>query len=618
MDFLGLRTLTDIKKATDYVYEQTGKKIDFTQCEYDDPEVFKTISSGDTMGIFQLESGGMKDLMHRMQPDGLEDIIAGISLYRPGPMQFIDNYIEGKRNKASITYLHPKMEQVLAITNGCIVYQEQVMQLVRLLAGFSVALADNVRYAMSKKKLDMMEKLGKLFIFGGTSDSGEVVPGCINNGISEEVAKQIYAQLDAFSQYAFNKSHATCYAYVCYQTAYLKHYHPVELLCAILNNRISNSDDIKKYTTYAKSKNIKILPPCINKSQADFTVDNGALRFGLGAIRNVGVAIVQKIVEERKNGEFASMQDLFERAGKSLNKRLIENMIKGGAFDCFGRTRADMLQWYQDEWETVQENNKKQADGQMSLFDMMPELKTVVAPKHDSVKELSKEVLYSFEKEVLGFYMSGSPLDDYPEYSQKFKFNFNTEEVTPIKTVDDYGNETEIVPVVERKFVTTGGILHDVRVVKGKDNRMMAFGVLEDYNATIEVGIYSDFYEKYKALFVEDAFVVIKGNLSEGREGYKISVREVINPKSTVNAVEQEESAEEKPVLWLKMDTRDDDLFDKIQSVLDGYTGENAVKLKMAGKVYNLKTTVRECPGVIYELEQLLGSGNAVFFRKTK
>ena len=619
MDFLGLRTLTDIKKAIDYVYQQTGKKIDFSQDNYDDTEVFKTISSGDTMCIFQLESGGMRDLMHRMQPDGLEDIIAGISLYRPGPMQFIDNYIEGKRNKEKITYLHPQMEEILGVTNGCIVYQEQVMQLVRKLGGFSVALSDNVRYAMSKKKLDMMEKLGKLFIFGGTSDSGEQVPGCIKNGIPEETANAVWDQLFAFSQYAFNKSHATCYAYVCYQTAYLKRYHPVELLCAMLNNRISNTDDIKKYTSYAKSKNIQILPPCINKSQADFTVDNGSLRFGLGAIRNVGVGIVQGIVDERNKGEFTSMQDLFERCHKFLNKRLVENMIKGGAFDCFGRTRADMMAWYQEELDAVLESNKRQADGQMSLFDMMPDLKLEVAPRHESVKEFSKEILYGFEKEVLGFYMSGSPLDDYEDYNKKLHFTFKTEETLPIKTVDDYGNETEIVPVVEKRFVVAGGILHEVRVVKGKDNKMMAFGVLEDPYGSIEVGIYGDQYEKYKTLFVEDAFVVVKGNLSEGREGYKIGIREVVNPKNiSEKDYQQKESEPEKPVLWLKMDVRNDDVFDKIQAILSGYAGDLVVKLKMQGKVYNLKTTVRECPGILYELEQLLGEGNAVFFTKNK
>jgi len=368
----------------------------------------------------------------------------------------------------------------------------------------------------------------------------------------------------------------------------------------------------------AKSKNVSILPPCINKSQADFTVDNGALRFGLGAIRNVGVGIVQSIVEERKNGEFKSMQDLFERCHKFLNKRLVENMIKGGAFDCFGRTRADMMAWYQEELDAVLESNKRQADGQMSLFDMMPDLKLEVAPKHDSVKEYSKEILYGFEKEVLGFYMSGSPLDDYDEYNQKLHFTFKTEEILPIKGVDDYGNETETMPVVEKRFVTAGGILHEVRVVKGKDNKMMAFGVLEDPYGSVEVGIYGDHYDKYKTLFVEDAFVVVKGNLGESRDGYKIGVREVVNPKNVSDKDIQHAEMEQKPVLWLKMDARNDDVFDKVQAILAGYQGDLAVKLKMAGKVYNLKTTVRECPGIMYELNQLLGDGNAVFFTKNK
>ena len=313
MDFLGLRTLTDIKKACDYVYEDYGIKVDFSKDDYSDLNVFNLISSGDTMCIFQLESGGMCDLMRKMKPTGLEEIIAGISLYRPGPMQYIGDYIDCKFDKSKIHYLHPSMEEILAVTNGCIVYQEQVMQLVQKLAGFSTALADNVRYAMSKKKAQMMKDLGELFVHGGTWADGkiatdekvikkakkvETVPGCVNNGIPEDIALQIYKQLDDFSQYAFNKSHATCYAYVTYQTAWLKNYYPVEFICALLNNRITDIAQIKKYMEYAKSQGIKVLPPCINKSLDEFHVEDGAIRFGLGGIKNIGVRS-----EERRVGK---------------------------------------------------------------------------------------------------------------------------------------------------------------------------------------------------------------------------------------------------------------------------------------------------------------------------
>lgn len=620
MDFLGLRTLTDIKKACDYVYEDYGVKVDFSKDGYNDPNVFKMISSGDTMCIFQLESGGMCDLMRKMKPEGLEEIIAGISLYRPGPMQYIGDYIDCKFDKSKIHYLHPAMESILSVTNGCIVYQEQVMQLVQKLAGFSMALADNVRYAMSKKKADMMKKLGELFVHGGTwhdekGKNHETVAGCVNNGIPEDVALKIYKQLDDFSQYAFNKSHATCYAYVTYQTAWLKNYYPVEFICALLNNRIDNIDDIKKYMEYAKSQGISVLPPDVNKSRDVFRVENGALRFGLGGIRNIGVTIVKQIVDEREaHGEFTDMLDLFERCNAFLNKRMIENLIKGGAFDCFRRTRADMLQWYNEEFTEVQERVKKQATGQMSIFDLEPSLKTDVATVHEQVKEFPKEVLYNFENEVLGLYMTGSPLDDYDEIAKKFAFSFNTSEV--MEYVPDYSETGEKVrPEVHKRFVVTGGILRNIRVVIGNDNKKMGFAVLEDKFSTIEVAIYFPNYEKYKTLFAEDSFVVVKGSLADARDGYKITIREIINPHSETVA-HTVAAPTTNVTLWLKMEERNDETFDKVLDILRQYEGDVPVKFKIEGKAFALDRRVRRCSGVEYELVNLLGAGNVVFFEK--
>ncbi len=618
MDFLGLRTLTDIKKACDYVYEDYGVKVDFSQQDYEDPEVFNLISSGDTMCIFQLESGGMCDLMRKMKPTHLEEIIAGISLYRPGPMQYIGDYIDCKFDKSKIKYLHPSMESILGVTNGCIVYQEQVMQLVQKLAGFSMALADNVRYAMSKKKSQMMKDLGELFVHGGTWTNGETVPGCVKNGIPEDVALEIYKQLDDFSQYAFNKSHATCYAYVTYQTAWLKRYYPVEFICALLNNRISDISQIKKYMAYAKTQNIAVLPPDINKSLDEFHVENGAIRFGLGGIRNIGVGVVRQIVEERsRNGEFADMTDLFERCNSFVNKRMVENLIKGGAFDCFNRTRADMMQWYAEELSDAIEHSKKQATGQMSIFDLAPQIKTAVRSEHKQVKEFPKQVLYNFENEVLGVYMTGSPLDDYDDIAKRYAFDFNTSET--MAYVPDGSEDGEpIRPKVDKKFVTTGGILRNIRVVVGKDNQRMAFGVMEDKFDTIEIALYGSVYEHYKTLFAEDAFVVIKGVLGESRDAYKITVREIVNPRDggAVRDEPERERQETSVTLWLKMDERDDEKYSQAIDLLQQYPGEIPVKFRIEGKNYVLATKVRRCSGVEYELSGVLGDGNVIFLEK--
>ena len=616
MDFLGLRTLTDIKKAIDYVYEDYGVRVDFSQDDYDDQNVFNLISSGDTMCIFQLESGGMCELMRKMKPTHLEEIIAGISLYRPGPMQYIGNYIDCKFDKSKIKYLHPSMESILAVTNGCIVYQEQVMQLVRKLAGFSTALADNVRYAMSKKKAQMMKDLGELFVHGGTWSNGETVPGCVQNGIPEDVALEIYKQLDDFSQYAFNKSHATCYAYVTYQTAWLKNYYPVEFICALLNNRISDISQIKKYMAYAKSQGIAVLPPDINRSRDEFRVENGAIRFGLGGIRNIGVGIVKQIVDEREtNGKFKDMSDLFERCSAFINKRMIENLIKGGAFDCFNRTRADMMQWYETELNEIAELNKKRATGQMSIFDLVPDIKPAHTA-HEQVKEYPKQVLYNFENEVLGVYMTGSPLDDYDDIAKRYRFDFDTSETMVDAEIEDEDRDY-VRPAVEKRFVTTGGILRDIRLAIGKDNMRMGFAVLEDKYSTIEVSLYGAIYEKYKTLFAEDAFVVVKGNIAESRDAYKINVREIINPRQDQP---QEIVYDDTPVrnvtLWLKMDERDDEKYAKIVNVLQQYEGEIPVKIKLEGKAMLADYKVRRCSGIEYELAGILGDKNVMFFEK--
>ena len=440
MDFLGLRTLTDIDKTIKIVKETTGEEFDFEDCQYDDPNVFELIASGNTDAVFQLESGGMKRVMKDLKPDCLEDIIAGISLYRPGPMQFIPDYIKGKRDPKSVHYAHPMLEPILGVTNGCMVYQEQVMQICRSLAGYSYGQADEVRRAMGKKKMDVMALHRNYFINGKVNDNGEVeIEGAVRRGVPKETAELLFDQMYAFAQYAFNKSHAAAYAYVSYQTAYCKRYHPVEYLAAVLNNRITNIDDIKKYIAYGKENNIDFLPPDINKSGVSFTVENGKIRFALAAIKNIGSGSMEKIVEERKTrGDFVSLEDFLKRVeSQYLNKRLVENLIKSGAFDCFKVSRAQMVSVFEPLMEMVYADKKKKESGQFSMFDLVENAApAVVALPKSNIKEFPNKLKLSYEKEVLGLYVSGNPLD---EYGEKLKaFTFNTGMVAFSEDDDDF------------------------------------------------------------------------------------------------------------------------------------------------------------------------------------
>ncbi len=625
MDFLGLRTLTDIKKAIDYIHlSHPDAEVGFGDCTYDDHNVFKSICSGDTMCMFQLESGGMTRLMKDMQADSLEDVIAGISLYRPGPMQFIPKYIEGKMDKNSISYSHPLMQPILSVTNGCIVYQEQVMQIVKSLAGFSTALADNVRYAMSKKKGDMMKELGKLFVNGGVHKaSGEQVLGCIHNGVPKAIADKIWNELFVFSAYAFNKSHATCYAYLTYQTAWLRTYYPVELLCAMLNNRISNIGDIKKYISYAKQRGIEILPPCVNKSTENFSVENGAIRFGLGALKGIGVEVVSHIVHERQaNGQFDSMYNLFERTSSLINKRMIENFIKGGALDCFGRTRADMLQKFDIVLGRVVELAKKKDTGQFSIFDMDGVVDDVDTYSNSPcVPEMPIENIYIAEKEVLGLYMSGSPLDNYDKLNAKYHFDFDTSQLpTPSEDTDDdqYLMDLAQAPKLTGKRVTLGGILHDVRVMTSRNNQKMAFGVLEDNFGSIEVGLYGGSYDKCSKLFVEDNFVIVRGRVQDSNTGgYKITVDQMIDTDSEVKESHTVQTATTTK-LALRMDIKDNHKYDQMLAILEQYPGTIEVVFKLEGRYYTLSTRVRQCRAITMELEAVLGEGCVAFFQSKK
>lgn len=410
MDFLGLRTLTVIQDA-EKLARKKNPEFSIDNINYEDKNVYDMISTGKCEGIFQLESAGMKNFMKELKPQSIEDLIAGISLYRPGPMDFIPQYIKGKNNPGDITYDCPMLEPILKPTYGCIVYQEQVMQIVRDLAGYSLGRSDLVRRAMSKKKTSVMEKERQNFIYGNPEEN---VPGCISNGIDEKTANKIYDDMIDFAKYAFNKSHAACYAVVAYQTAYLKTYYPVEFMAALMTSVVDNTDKVAGYIYACRQMNIQMLPPDVNTSDMEFSVEDNAIRFGLSAVKSLGRPTIKAIIDERNKSRFTSMQDFISRLYTDLNKRTLENLIKSGAFDTFGNNRRQMMSVYARMLDNEAKQGKDAISGQMSLFDLVDESeKSQFEIKMPDVSEYTKEDILAFEKEVLGVYVSGHPLDEY-------------------------------------------------------------------------------------------------------------------------------------------------------------------------------------------------------------
>ncbi|MEE1031411.1 MAG: DNA polymerase III subunit alpha, partial [Ruminococcus sp.] len=506
MDFLGLRTLTVIQNAVKLAEKSAGKSIDLSKIDYNDQNVLKMIGSGKCEGVFQLESGGMKGFMKELKPQSLEDIIAGISLYRPGPMDFIPQYIKGKNNPGAITYDCPQLEPILKPTYGCIVYQEQVMQIVRDLAGYTLGRSDLVRRAMSKKKAAVMEKERQNFVYGNPEEG---VPGCIANGIDEKVANKIYDEMIDFAKYAFNKSHAAAYAVVSYQTAWLKYYYPVEFMAALMTSCIDNPSKVSEYILHCRQMGIQILPPDINRSEGKFSVEKEGIRYGLAAVKGIGKPVMDAIVEERnKRGEFTSLKDFCSRlSGKEVNKRTIENFIKSGAFDSLGGTRKQFMMIYIQIMDTVNQEKKTSMTGQMSLFDIMGEEdKKSFEIKLPDVGEYIKETKLAFEKEVLGVYISGHPLE---EYEQSWRKNISA------VTSDFYPDEDTNLPKVEdgtKQIV--GGMITEKNIKYTKNNKIMAFLTLEDLVGTVEVVVFPKDYEKNSHLMQEDEKVFIRGRVA--------------------------------------------------------------------------------------------------------
>ncbi len=537
MDFLGLRTLTVLRDAVALIEKSKGVHIDLDHIDMDDKKVLASIGTGKTDGVFQLESGGMKSFMKELRPQNLEDIIAGISLYRPGPMDFIPKYIRGKNNASTVTYRCPQLEPILEPTYGCIVYQEQVMQIVRDLGGYTLGRSDLVRRAMSKKKQAVMEKERANFIYGNEE---EQVPGCVAKGIPEEAASKIYDEMMDFAKYAFNKSHAACYAVVAYQTAFLKYYYPVEFMAALMTSVIDNSEKVAEYIMVCKSMGITILPPDINQGESGFSVNGRSIRYALTAIKSVGRPVIDAVVEERRErGPYVNLKDFITRvAQKDVNKKAMENFIKAGAFDSLPGTRKQFMSAYVQIMDHIIKDRKNNMAGQMSLFDLVDDSqKEEFDVKLPDVGEYSKEMLLSFEKEVLGVYISGHPLEEWEELWKKGITN---------TTADFMLKEEDGETVVKDNMsVTIGGMIADKKIKYTKNDKIMAFLTLEDLLGSVEVIVFPKDYEKYHEKLTEDNKVFIKGRVSleEDKDGKLICER--VTPFDEVQRK-----------LWIKFKTR--------------------------------------------------------------
>ena len=549
MDFLGLRTLTVIQNAVRLAEKSSGKKIDMNAIDYNDKKVLDSLGTGKTDGVFQLESAGMKNFMKELKPQSLEDVIAGISLYRPGPMDFIPAYIKGKDHPESITYDCPELEPILAPTYGCIVYQEQVMQIVRDLAGYTWGRSDLVRRAMSKKKGKVMEQERKNFVYGNLEEN---VPGCIARGIDEKVANKIYDNMIDFAKYAFNKSHAAAYAVVAYQTAYLKYYYPVEFMAALMTSVLDNTSKVSEYIYTCRQMGIAILPPDINEGEGGFSVSGQAIRYGLSAIKSIGRPVIDAIVEERKiRGPFTTLKDFITRlSGREVNKRTIENFIKAGALDGLEGNRRQKMMIYGSLLDALNQEKKTTMAGQMTLFDIAPEEdKAEYEIKLPNVEEYDKEVLLGFEKEVLGIYISGHPLEEYMERLKK-----NTNAVTTDFVLDE---ETGTLKVSDGAKVRIGGMITDKVIKYTKSNKAMAFITLEDLVGTVEIIIFPKDYERYAKYLENDAKVFVEGRVTaeEDRNG-KLICEKIIS----FDEVKQE--------LWLQFPSKSD--FEEKEGTLYG------------------------------------------------
>ncbi|MCR4944601.1 MAG: DNA polymerase III subunit alpha [Clostridium sp.] len=580
MDFLGLRTLTVMSDAVNIIKENRGVTIDLDKIDFDDKEVYHMIGEGKTSGVFQLESPGMTSFMKELKPDNLEDIIAGISLYRPGPMAEIPKYVECKKNPDKVEYLTPELESILNVTYGVMVYQEQVMEIVRKLAGYSLGRSDLVRRAMSKKKHKVMEEERKNFIHGIVNENGEVeVPGCVRNGISAEVGNKIFDSMMDFASYAFNKSHAAAYAVVGYETAFLMKYYPVEYIAAMLNSVMGSSEKVAHYIKFAESQGIQVLPPDINESYSKFTVKGDTIRFGMAAIKNVGVNVIESIVRTREaKGEFTSLEDFVDKIDISaVNKRAVESLIKAGALDCFGVFRSKLLGVYEKVMDGTANEKRRNIDGQMSLFSFDEGELNIPKISYPNIKEFKKMNLLAMEKEMTGLYLSGHPLDEYKkslelQTSTTIDTVFKSYEMIQESISNDMDGENSIQEeslINDNDTVIMGGILTDVKQKVTRNNTIMAFLTLEDLSGSIEVIVFPRTLERLRNLIKPDSIVRIKG---------RISIKEDEMPKLICETIEGLEKINSEK-LYIRVNTEEDvrNINREIKNLISGYEGNTAV-----------------------------------------
>ena len=596
MDFLGLRTLTVIRDAVNLVEKNQGTMIDLNKIDYNDKKVLDYIGTGKTEGVFQIESAGMKSFMKELRPESLEDIVAGIALYRPGPMDFIPKYLMGKNNPESITYDCPQLEPILKTTHGCIVYQEQVMQIVRDLAGYTLGRSDLLRRAMSKKKQAVMEKERQSFVYGNEEEG---VDGCIKRGIDEATGNKIYDEMIDFAKYAFNKSHAAAYGVISYQTAYLKYYHPVEFMASLLTSVIDNSSKVTEYVMTCRNMGIPVLPPDINQSERNFIAQGDSIRYGLSALKSVGKSVVDQFVAERdERGDFKNLQEFLERmSDKDISKRIVESLIKSGALDCFEGNRRQKMMIFGSIMDDINQTNKKMMAGQMSLFDIVSDdLKGDFEIKLPKVAEFSKEELLAFEKEFIGLYVSGHPLE---EYEDKWRKNIT-------RTSKDFKlNDEDETVVIDGVKETIGGVISNVTIKITKKNTVMAFVSIEDLYGVVEVLVFPKFYEKFRQIIQEDNKVFVSGRVSVSEDADakmicdNITEFQMISSQVWIRFEDKEEY--EKKIGELMENIKDSDGNDKIVIYL---------KKEKAKKEMPASWNICAEHGVIERLKKRFGEGN--------
>ena len=609
MDFLGLRTLTVIRDAEAAV-QKKDPSFSIQKLDYDDAATYKMLGQGETEGVFQLESSGMKQVLVGLQPQNLEDVIALISLYRPGPMDSIPTYLRNRHEPDKLSYKTPQLAHILDVTNGCIVYQEQVMQIFRELAGFSFGQADNVRRAMSKKKHAVMEAEREHFVHGCT-EPGHECPGCVANGISEEVANEIYDEMSSFASYAFNKSHAACYAYVAFQTAYLKCHYPSEFMAALLTSVLDNTDKVIEYSGECARLGLKVLPPDVNISNGGFTADNGKIRFGLNAVKNVGRNLIERVVEERQEEPYSSLYDFCKRMhGTELNRRAVECLIKAGAFDSMGVNRHSLVEAVDGIIKSVESDSRRNLEGQLDLFSVMSgESQTADTDSYEikPFPEYSHTELLQQEKEVSGLYLSGHPLDAYREQSARFASN-SIKELTGEDAHKLDGNHVRIVcTVVKNRMMTT------------KSNTMMAFTSVEDLTGTMEVIVFPRVLDTFRDALKENAVVVIEGRLSVREDEPSKLMAESISPiegydpkRPQANRPDLMRDAAQR--LYVRLPSRSCPEYAKVINLLEIFDGDMPVIFYLEDVKQKLAAPRRLYasghPLLLQELKRLLGERN--------